>query len=405
MKLRKIIKCEVGIIIVGLLVILVMSNLNQKNNSNNENNASKEAHLDKESEEEFIRCSLQDNDVARRKNTLITMLMNGCVFDTTSDKQPYYSCGEYEEYLGLEGAGPLFWVLNYKDKVIYITPYVIQEGKEIRDVAIVQNIENDEYEIINMVEDSQNHSLGIANNVWLIGDKLYYDIYSIPKEGGLLKYSIQTLDLETYKKQTICNYDELGIEVPEGGTEDNYFEDGVTTFVVRKDGAVAFCAGDFEEGMSVFICKDGNMTKRIEKNCVELVDYDMQGLYYVKRDLEEKVYIEEYDTYESIFELVVQTEDGEETILFKERMDEEKKVFYYISYRIFDDYFAVVGKPYIIELYDYKGTFIKEIKLKEEGDQCVRYNKEWNLYYIIWNKDSDDYGIPESIEIKEINLQ
>lgn len=228
-----------------------------------------------------IRCSLQDGALVKYDEYIITRLSKGFIFD---DKlgQGSYSKGEYWGLqLGLEYGNFFYHVFQYEEKIIYIMYSIIRNGDSIDNVAIIQDMKTNNYEIVSLV-DRETELGGIAESFWIYGDKLYYGMYYMPRDKNFLRYCIRTMDLVTFDKDTILNYDELGVYPSEERGKDIDSGCRVVNFVVRDDGAIAFSIIDSEMMRKIMVYKNGVFTQAVENGDNYLIDYDMRGLYYVR---------------------------------------------------------------------------------------------------------------------------
>ncbi|WP_310603178.1 hypothetical protein [Anaerosporobacter sp.] len=391
MKVKKCVKVAVGIIAVSVISILVVCNFYHK------------AKLSEERKKNFVRCSLQERRIAKGNGITITTLDGGYVFEDSLE-ETYINGKPYWSYLGLKGGGSLDAVFRYEDRLIYIAPYIRMEDEIMYQVAIIQDIETGEYNIVKLV-DEKNWCRSTGKIVWIIGDELYYDFYYVPEGKDFWRYSIHAMDLKTYKKKSVCNYDELGVLCEEAehygaGEEPEPYSGGrIDYFVVREDGAIAFEEVCNRRGFNIYVCRDGVIKQRVDSEDVYLQDYDMKGLYYIRKENTADLSEDDEGWDDRQNELVLQTDKGKETVLLREEdivlKDERLRDFVYLKeVKVSDEYFLLIESD-IVQKYDFNGQLLKEAKIKYwEGEDKVSSRQE--VYYegsigevnMVWYKDS-----------------
>lgn len=366
-----------------------------------------------EIENDDLHCSLQDGDIAMAKDNIIVGLSRGYVFKNKSDQGAFKLGMYFGHYFGILDSGTMNKIFRYKNEVIYIVSAARKDGVgNYPDwIAIIQDIKTNDYKIIEFDDDTINSYWSLDDSFYIKGDKLYYGIYYTPDNEKFWRFSIKAMDLTTYSKETICNYDDLGVYPSEVKGEDVDSGCRISNFVIREDGSVALSIIDSDMMRKIIVYKNGLFTQVVENGDNYLIDYDMRGLYYVRPDADySKVTREDRinKTYKHKF--VMQTNEGEEKILLKEEnvlINGEKTVkdLIFVNFKISDDYFIYIEDNQVVQTYDFNGELLMEKELIDwESKKELRLNDYRVSYYNgeIWNTalTNNNELLVQTIDIK-----
>lgn len=299
--------------------------------------------LDKENYSQFTKSSLQDGTFHILGNDIITSLRSGTVFINKPEDGKYPFSSYSSEYLGFNvddyESFSIDKIFTYGKKIVYIGEHRKDApSNDVREI-IIQDTDSSHRDVV-MTDSYGTGACYIKNN------RLYFDEY-YGEDYRRKKYNIKYLNLDTLQTFSVCEYDEIRSAY----------------FALREDGSIAFLLR-YEDGVSEIITfSEGNYTSVVRKRWLELIDYDMRGLYYVKPSLaDEELSKLENDAQINSRDLVLKSENGIEKLLITKR---------HINFvKVFDDFFLFInhknslfGKT--IEKYNMEGKLLKKIDLKE----------------------------------------
>lgn len=360
-----------------------------------------------ETKNPFIRCSLQGGSIVYgngktivnigsidSKDMLLELAKKCYIFEDglTSDiSKPGMSC---TEQLGLPEEAYIERVMQYNDEVIYI---IKQKSRSLNYIwnhrAIIQNLTQGDYKTVPLDNESIIDDEEVDTSFWIVGNKMFYGTYVYPMSKETRGYRIDTLDLDTYEKETICSFEDLTHIV------DNV-DISIDQFVIREDGAIALCISYCEEDNykhMIYTYKNSKLTQISEPgDTCTLVDYDERGVYYVYSNREEK---------DSKF--VVSGDTGKEKVLLNRAnvlpQGIEKESMTFDRFLIFDTYYVYIEEREFLQIYDFDGRLLSEVKLNDWsllGEWVVANRVEYyegNLWNIALQRD-------ESIAVQKIKI-
>jgi hypothetical protein len=305
----------------------------------------------------FIHSSLQDGAVQIVSDKVLTnvcLAIPGIVFSNNPKNDKYEFQNYINDYLEFdkEDSFGVKKIFKNNNKIIYVD----------RNKIVIEDISTKQNTIIDSVNIC-------SNSIYLKDNKIYFDEYD-ELINYYYKYSIKYVDLEKKEIVSVFTYDSSE------GIKD------LKRFVLREDGAIAFVIS-FDKDISKLITyKNGTFNEIMSNKLINLVDYDMKGLYITKPALSNKE-IENFgkELYKiKKFDFILKNEDGKEDILLS-RNDLD-----YSNLKVFDNFFVNIDVNVYgyksIEKIDFNGKVIKKINLKQWPDLGkTQFHDEKVVYY------------------------